>query len=354
MYSQFYKFSGRPFQLSPDPRFFYASEGHQKALAYLRYGLDQGEGFMVVTGDVGTGKTTLLSHLLETFDNRQCIATRLVSTQVGPDDTLRLVASAFGLEVASIDKAVLLRQLEEFLLDNQRRGRRVLLFVDEVQNLPVRSLEELRMLSNFQSGSIAPIQFCLVGQPQFQQILASAELMQLRQRVIAAYHLGPLEEDETRAYVEHRLRLVGWQDDPAIENAGFSLIHRYSAGVPRQINTLCNRLLIYGMLEERHTIDAPMVEEVYGEMLREGTRTHMDIRGQHAAGLHGTGQENAVSARAIGTNVALNSPIEDRVASLESRIETHQRTIRRMIELATNYVLKTGENDRVASKDRGR
>ena len=109
MYSQFYKFSGRPFQLSPDPRFFYASEGHQKALAYLRYGLDQGEGFMVVTGDVGTGKTTLLSHLLETFDNRQCIATRLVSTQVGPDDTLRLVASAFGLEVASIDKAVLLR-----------------------------------------------------------------------------------------------------------------------------------------------------------------------------------------------------------------------------------------------------
>jgi general secretion pathway protein A len=255
MYAEYYKLSGKPFQLSPNPKFYFASEGHQKALAYLRYGLHQGEGFIVVTGDVGTGKTTLLGHLLDQLDNNEYLAAKLVSTQVGADDTLRLVASAFGIESTGVDKASLLREFEHFLLDNQRRRRRVLMLVDEVQNLPIKSLEELRMLSNFQSNDIAPIQFCLLGQPQFQRILASEDLMQLRQRVIASYHLGPLGPDETRGYIEHRLRLVDWQADPVISDGAFQLIHRYTSGVPRKINTLCDRLLLFGMLEDRHRID---------------------------------------------------------------------------------------------------
>ncbi|MGH7088786.1 MAG: XrtA/PEP-CTERM system-associated ATPase [Stellaceae bacterium] len=353
MYSEFYQFRGKPFQLSPDPRFFYASEGHQRALAYLRYGLHEGEGFMVVTGDVGTGKTTLLSHLLDTFDRRRSIVAKLVSTQVGPDDTLRLVASAFGLKVSSVDKAVLLRQLERFLIEHQQRGKRVVLFVDEVQNLPVGSLEELRMLSNFQSESIAPIQFCLIGQPQFQQILASGELMQLRQRVIASYHLGPLGEAETRAYVEHRLRLVGWKDDPAIDDPAFSLMHRYTAGVPRQINVLCNRLLLYGMLEERHRIDAPMVEEVQSEMLREGTRTPMDILGAPQPGMpKPNGQAHDLSARVRNVIAELNSSLEERVGLLEARADAHQRAIRRMLETVKNYVLKSDDPSGIGTDEK--
>src|SRR5579863_5662051 len=159
MYSEYYKLSGKPFQLSPNPRFFFGSRGHQKAMAYLQYGLHQGEGFIVVTGDVGTGKTTLLGYLLGQLDPNKYLAAKLVTTQLEADDTLRMVATAFNIDTRGTDKATLLRAFEHFLLDNQRRGRHVLVLVDEVQNLPIRSLEELRMLSNFQATEVAPMQF---------------------------------------------------------------------------------------------------------------------------------------------------------------------------------------------------
>src|SRR5208282_2797171 len=165
--------TAKPFQLSPNPKFFYGSTGHQKAMAYLQYGLHQGEGFIVITGDIGTGKTTLLGHLLSQLDSTQYLAAKLVTTQLEPDDMLRMVVSAFGIDSRGLDKATLLRNFERFLLDNQRRGRRILVLVDEAQNLPVKSLEELRMLSNFQATEVAPVQFCLLGQPQFQHVLAS-------------------------------------------------------------------------------------------------------------------------------------------------------------------------------------
>src|SRR5579864_3836279 len=198
MYSEYYKLTGKPFQLSPNPRFYFNSRGHQKAMAYLRYGLHQAEGFIVITGDVGTGKTTLLGYLLSQLDSAKYVAARLVTTQLEADDTLRMLASAFGIETRGADKATLLQAFERFLLENQRRGKRALVLVDEVQNLPIRSLEELRMLSNFQMDDVAPIQFVLLGQPQFQEMIASDDLMQLRQRVITSFHLGPLGPDETR------------------------------------------------------------------------------------------------------------------------------------------------------------
>jgi len=335
MYAEFYKLTGKPFQLSPNPRFFFASEGHQKALAYLRYGLHQGEGFVVLTGDVGTGKTTLLGHLIDQLDTDEYLAAKLVTTQVGADDTLRLVASAFGIEASGVDKASLLREFERFLLENQRRGRRVLMLVDEVQNLPVNSLEELRMLSNFQSTEIAPIQFCLLGQPQFQQILASEDLMQLRQRVIASYHLGPIGVEETRSYIEHRMRLVGWEADPVISDGAFKLIHRYSSGVPRKINTLCDRLLLYGMLEDRHRIDEQVVEDVSAEMLREGTRTATDFNGKSAAHVALPAAEQAQAS-----DVA---HLEARIAKLERMVQGHDKTLRRAIALAANYFNSRGD-----------
>src|SRR5579864_179185 len=270
MYSEYYKLTGKPFQLSPNPRFYFNSRGHQKAMAYLQYGLHQGEGFIVVTGDVGTGKTTLLGYLVGQLDSAKYLTAKLVTTQLEADDTLRMVATAFGIDTRSLDKATLLRAFERFLIDNQRRGRRVLVLVDEVQNLPIKSLEELRMLSNFQAGEAAPVQFCLMGQPQFQGMLASDELMQLRQRVIASYHLGPLNPDETRAYIEHRLQLVDWKSDPILTGSAYACIHRNSGGVPRRINVLCDRLLLGGMLEELHEITGETVDSVAAEMSVEG------------------------------------------------------------------------------------
>ena len=336
MYVSFYKFSGRPFQLSPDPRFFYGSRNHQKAMAYLQYGLNQGEGFIVITGDIGAGKTTLVGHLLEQLDPTKYLAAKLVTTQLQADDTLRMVASAFGIPMEGIDKATLLRRLEAFLLDNQRRGRRVLLLIDEVQNLPPNSLEELRMLSNFQVEKMPPIQFFLLGQPQFQQTLASDDLVQLRQRVIATYHLGPLNEEDTKAYIEHRLRLVGWHGDPEFTEAAFARIFQSTGGVPHQINTLCSRLLLYGTLEELHRIDERIVDEVSQEMLREGMRTSTDVGGQPA------------QVRTVVANPPPQQPangahsevdlLDQRVAALEKSVRVHGRTIKRAIELAASYL----------------
>jgi putative secretion ATPase (PEP-CTERM system associated) len=337
MYTEFYKLSGKPFQLSPNPRFYFASEVHQKAMAYLRYGLHQGEGFIVITGDIGTGKTTLLGYLLDQLDSARYLAAKLVTTQIEADDTLRMVASAFGIKSEGVDKATLLRQFESFLMDNQRRGRRVLVAIDEVQNLPVRSLEELRMLSNFQANDIAPVQFCLMGQPQFQQILASENLLQLRQRVIASYHLGPLTSEETRAYIVHRLKLVNWRDDPVITDAAFARIHHYAGGVPRQINTLCDRLLLGGMLEELHTIDDQAVDNVAGEMAREGRRAVPQSK-VPARGLNGEG-----SAKPVKQTSGESAFLEHRLSALERLVKAHDRTIKRAIELAASYLNRPAE-----------
>ena len=262
MYETFYGLTASPFQLSPDHRFFFESSVHRTALAHLTYGLSQGEGFIIVTGDVGAGKTTLVGHLFATLDKQRYVAARVVSTQLGGDDMLRMVAAAFGLPIADASKAALLRQVEAFLLASQAMGKRCLLVIDEAQNLSVAALEELRMLSNFQSGAQAPLQSFLLGQPQFRATLASPDLDQLRQRVIASYHLGPLAPGETRAYVEHRLKAVGWSGDPALSGDLFDALHAASGGIPRRINTLCTRLLLLGYLEELHRLDGTHVARV--------------------------------------------------------------------------------------------
>ena len=335
MYSDFYKLSGKPFQLSPNPRFFFGSSGHQKAISYLQYGLHQGEGFIVITGDVGAGKTTLIGYLLAQLDPAKYLAAKLVTTQIEADDTLRMVASAFGIEARGVDKATLLRTFERFALDNQRRGRRILVVVDEVQNLPVKSLEELRMLSNFQVNEVAAVQFCLLGQPQFRDILASDDLAQLRQRVVATYHLGPLSPEETRAYIEHRLQLVAWQSDPQITDAAYAHIHAATAGVPRQINVLCDRLFLYGMIEELHAIDGKDVEAVASEMAGEGMRAEATTYTAPAEG-----QTLApIPAAAL-------AQCEQRLAALEKTVKIHDKTIKRGIELAASYLNQEPANNK--------
>jgi len=266
MYESFFGLTGKPFQLNPDPSFYFGSRGHKRAFAYLEYGLYQSEGFIVITGEIGAGKTTIVRSLLEQLDREKVVAVQLVSTQLDADDMLRAVGTAFGIPVKSVDKAMLLASLEAFLCQLAVEKKRALLIVDEAQNLAPRAVEELRMLSNFQLGDQALLQSFLVGQPELRTMMQSEQMQQLRQRVIASYHLGPLDKSETRGYIEHRLKHVDWKDDPQFDPACFDLIHTLTGGIPRRINTLCNRLMLAAFLAERRVLETADVQAIAHEI----------------------------------------------------------------------------------------
>lgn len=270
MYDQFYGFEGRPFQLTPDPIFYFESITHRKALSYLGYGLAQGEGFIVITGDIGSGKTTLVSHLMATIDTARLTASTIVTSQLDGDDLIKMAANSFGIDVAGFDKASALNAIEKFLHSEARAGRRCLLVVDEAQNLSIDALEELRMLSNFQLGSTALLQIFLLGQPEFRDLVHnSSKLEQLRQRIIATHHLEPMDSDEVEPYIEHRLKCAGWNGNPSFNDDAFEEMYEETNGVPRQLNTLMQRVLLMGAVEELHIIDGNMIKAVIADMAGE-------------------------------------------------------------------------------------
>ena len=276
MYENFYSLSGKPFQLSADAKFFFNSSGHNRAMAYLRYGLRQGEGFIVITGGIGTGKTMLVSNLFNELTDDNVVAAQLVSTQINEDEVLRMINAAFGLAHENLSKAALLRNLEAFFRARRSEGRRVLLVVDEAQNLPPRTIEELRMLSNYQQDGQALLQSFLLGQLELKQTLQRPGMEQVRQRIIAGYHLRPLDRQELQAYVEHRLSLVAWRNDPSISDAAFDALFEATGGVPRRVNSLCDRLLLFGALAETHELEDSHVKSVVEEMAQEVGHSVLD------------------------------------------------------------------------------
>ena len=267
MYDSFYGLNGRPFQLTPDPHFYFESLTHRKALSYLGYGLAQGEGFIVITGDVGAGKTTLVGHLMATIDKARLTAANIVTTKLDSEDIVRVAANHFDIDTDHMDKAQLLSAFEEFLHAEARAGRRCLLIVDESQNLPAGALEELRMLSNFQLGGQALLQIFLLGQPEFRDMLQNSnQLEQLRQRVIAHHHLEPMSADEIEPYVTHRLSKSGWSGRPKITSSVFRVLYAETHGVPRKINALMSRILLMGSIEHAEMIDQNMVARVLADL----------------------------------------------------------------------------------------
>jgi len=274
MYEAYYGLNAKPFQLNPDPSFYFASKQHRRAKAYLEYGVLRNEGFIVITGEIGAGKTTIVRGLLESLDADKVVAGNLVSTQLDAEDTLRMVGAAFGVRTKDVSKADLLMSLEAFLVSQTSQGKRCLLVVDEAQNLTPRAVEELRMLSNFQFGKQALLQSFLVGQPEFREILQNSQMQQLRQRVIAACHIGPMDVEETQGYIEHRLKCAGASPDKQhFDASAFEAIFEASGGIPRRINSVCDRLLLLGFLENKEILTASDVKEVALEIHQEAGRS---------------------------------------------------------------------------------
>ncbi len=274
MYETCYDLTLNPFRLTPDARFFFESQGHGRAVAHLAYGLSQAEGFIVVTGEVGAGKTMLVERLCSQLDPDICATARIEATRVSAGDLFRLVVAGFGVDEtaagqAGLSRAALLGRFKERLREQRAAGRRCLLVADEAQNLSAAALEELRMLSNLAEDGQASLQTILLGQPQFRDVLYGPGLEHLRQRVLASCHLGPIGETEVDGYILHRLGTAGWQGNPSWDNDAFAAVHCHTGGIPRRINRLCSRVLLLGALEQSDRVTGAMVHDTAEELRRD-------------------------------------------------------------------------------------
>lgn len=263
MYEQFYKLRERPFALTPDPAFLYLSKQHGFALTMLRYGVQSGAGFCVLTGEVGSGKTLLVRQLLASIHDEVTVG--MLNTMArDADDLLRWVCMAFGIEHGGQDVVSLHQAFVDFLLREYAAGRRAVLIVDEAQNLSSDMLEHLRLLSNVNEGKHVVLQTILVGQPELLGTLRSAQLRQFAQRIGIDYHLAPLNLEDTMAYVRHRI-LIAEGDTELFTTGAIAQVHHASGGIPRLINQLCDTALVYGFAEQQPNIDAALINQVISE-----------------------------------------------------------------------------------------
>ncbi len=352
MFDDFYALNGRPFQLTPDPAFYFESLTHRKALSYLGYGLAQGEGFVVITGEVGAGKSTLVAHLMSTIDPARLTAAQIVTSKLDGEELVHVVAQAFGLLIEGHDKATALGAIEGFLHEEARSGRRCLLIVDESQNLSISALEELRMLSNFQLGSHPLLQTLLLGQPEFRETLHEHDqLEQLRQRVIAAHHLDAMESTEVKPYIEHRMKCVGWEGNPAFDERVFAEIYSASGGVPRRINQIVNRLLLLGAVDKRTRIDAAMLSQVLSELTEDGTLSlHRNSSKQASVKVAPTAVNDAAAKPEAVDGVA-QAQLDEALSTRDAQIVALRAAVQEITEARQNQSEPEAISDNEALAD---
>jgi len=261
MYEEFFKLKLKPFELLPNPEFLFLSRSHKKALAYLDYGIRERAGFILLTGEVGSGKTTIMRNFMKKFSDTLVVA-NVFNTKVDSSQLIAMINDDFGLPMHGTTKTELLRVLNTFLLQEYVKGRSPVLVIDEAQNLTPEVLEEIRMLSNLETDQSKLLQIILVGQPELRTILASPELIQLRQRISINCHLKPLSRKETESYILHRLEVAGDRNAVTFTKETLNAIYRLTRGIPRLVNILCDFLLLSAFSEETTTIDVDMVNDI--------------------------------------------------------------------------------------------
>ncbi|MGB3722179.1 MAG: XrtA/PEP-CTERM system-associated ATPase [Pacificimonas sp.] len=334
MYTDFFGLTGKPFQLTPDPDFYVDTKTHGKAMAYLTYGLSQGEGFFIVTGDIGAGKTTLVARLLQQKSADKIAIGNIVTSMINGPDLLRLAVDSFGMEPASADKGALLNQLEQFLRSQHRSGKRSVLIVDEAQNLPFEAIEELRMLSNFQEGGDSLLQTILLGQPEFRARLSTApNLEQLRQRIIASHHLSPMREDEMQTYIETRLSRCDWKGNPSFTADAYEELYAASGGVPRRVNNLMSRILLFAGMDETSEIDGALIREVVADYdednaMPERAAFHRQVEAARS-GAVAPSEMPAPSGRT-------DSQANERLERLERQATAHDRVLKQLLSMVSD------------------
>ena len=282
MYEKHFQLRERPFALSPDPEYLYPSRGHQEALSYLRYGVEGHAGFVVITGEIGSGKTTMLQALLGRLDRNTTVA-RLVNTMLDPRELLEAIVLDFGIDPTGMSKPVLLQRLAEFLVQQRQAGRLTLLVIDEAQNLSLPALEEIRMLSNLETEKSKLIQIVLIGQPELREKLSLPQLTQLRQRITVSYHLHPLDPEETANYINHRLKRAAIGSPMTFPADVTNLIHLRSRGVPRIINVIADATLLFAYGIDRRDVDVSTTQEALEELDATGVLASYEKEGEEAA-----------------------------------------------------------------------
>lgn len=265
MYESHFNLTTKPFDLLPNPDFLFLSRSHRRAITYLDYGIRERAGFILLTGEVGSGKTTVIRNLIKKHVNN-VVLSKVFNTRVDSDQLFAMINDDFGLCVQGKDKVTLLRELNEFLIDQFMEGNQPVLIIDEAQNLAYELLEELRMLSNLETDNAKLLQIILVGQPELRATLASPSLVQLRQRININCHLQPLTRQETELYILHRLEMAGDRNAVTFTPAAVDIIYTYSRGIPRLINIICDFLMLSAYAEETRKIEAEMVADIIGDL----------------------------------------------------------------------------------------
>lgn len=265
MYLQLFNLEEHPFRLSPDPNFLYLSEQHARALAYIESTIWFTDGFVVISGEIGCGKTTLIEKFLSELDENVAVA-RIAQTQVTPVQFLQGLLVQFGYRPFRMGKAELLATINEHLAEQMDEGRKVVIVIDEAQNLDPSVLEEVRLLSGVGGGREKVLSIILAGQPELNDTLDAPELEQLAQRTRLRFHLKPLSENEMGAYIRHRLRVAGSGNREIFDEDTFALIYKYTGGVPRLMNTLCDTALLCGFADDDASIDVKQVESAIDEL----------------------------------------------------------------------------------------
>ncbi len=269
MYESYFNFKIKPFELVPNPDFLYMSKSHKRAMTYLDYGIKEKAGFILLTGEVGSGKTTLIRDLIKKLNGKVSVS-KIFNTKVTSEQLIAMINDDFGLNIRNKDKVQMLKELYDFLIGQYAKGFHSVLIIDEAQNLSAELLEEVRMLSNLETNSSKLMQIIIAGQPELRRVLSLPELQQFRQRINISCHIYPLTREEAEEYILHRLEVAGNREAVKFAGETLDIIYRYSRGIPRLMNVICDFLLLSAFVDESKELTEDMVRDIVGDLELDG------------------------------------------------------------------------------------